>query len=109
MTNCQTCPIEDKCHYKYKPCECVNQRKFTPAPVPYIQHERELLAEIAKREHWEEKATELANDIAQFFDVDIGEHSNCNCPVQNAINLVAIGLGIESLTPPEANTQLNTE
>ena len=28
MSDCQTCPIEPICHYPYKPCECVQQRKF---------------------------------------------------------------------------------
>lgn len=29
MSDCITCPVERQCHYKYKPCDCVGQRKFT--------------------------------------------------------------------------------
>ena len=29
--DCETCPSEPECHYPYKPCECVSQRKFWDA------------------------------------------------------------------------------
>jgi len=41
---------------------------------------------IIERDHWEEKATELANDIGKALGFDVGEHSNLNCPVQTAID-----------------------
>lgn len=28
MSDCALCPVEPECHYPYKPCECVHQRKF---------------------------------------------------------------------------------
>lgn len=28
MNDCAVCPVEKECYYKYKPCECVSQRKF---------------------------------------------------------------------------------
>lgn len=28
MSNCEVCPVEKDCHYLYKPCDCVHQRKF---------------------------------------------------------------------------------
>ncbi len=28
MSNCDRCPVEKICHYPYKPCDCVLQRKF---------------------------------------------------------------------------------
>lgn len=43
---------------------------------------------VAARDHWEEKATELANDIGDALGFDMGEHSNVNCPVQSAIDNV---------------------
>ena len=41
---------------------------------------------ICERDHWESKATELANDVGQALGIHIGEHSNMNCPVQAAID-----------------------
>lgn len=40
---------------------------------------------ISERDHWEGLATQLANDVGNHFRVDVGEHSNGNCPVQEAI------------------------
>lgn len=31
MSDCQLCPVETACHYPYKPCDCVHQRKFWTA------------------------------------------------------------------------------
>jgi len=28
MSDCYFCPVESECHYPFKPCECVHQRKF---------------------------------------------------------------------------------
>lgn len=28
MSDCNYCPVEKECHYPYKPCDCVHQRKF---------------------------------------------------------------------------------
>ena len=50
------------------------------------EHELEELVEL--RDHWEGKATELAGDVAKMLNVEIGEHSSGNCPVQNAIEAV---------------------
>lgn len=50
--------------------------------------ERELLELITERDYWEDKATELANDIGTYFGVDFGEHTSHNCPVQNALDFV---------------------
>lgn len=41
---------------------------------------------IEELDHWEGKATELANDVGSMLDFEVGEHSNINCPVQNAID-----------------------
>ena len=41
---------------------------------------------IEQRDHWEEKATELAGSVAHHFGIWIGEHTSANCPVQNAID-----------------------
>ena len=41
---------------------------------------------IEQRDHWEEKATELAGDIGSVLGFDVGEHSSANCPVQTAID-----------------------
>ena len=31
MSDCILCDVEHKCFYEYKPCECVQHRKFTPS------------------------------------------------------------------------------
>ena len=41
---------------------------------------------IIERDHWEDKATELANMVGAALGFDVGEHSNLNCPVQTAID-----------------------
>ena len=41
---------------------------------------------IQERDYWEEKATELAEDVGKFLGIEMGEHSSDNCPVQNAID-----------------------
>lgn len=51
-----------------------------------VEEERALMVAIEQRDYWEEKATELANDIGDALGFEVGEHSNCNCPVQNAID-----------------------
>ncbi len=28
MSDCNYCPVEQDCHYPFKPCDCVHQRKF---------------------------------------------------------------------------------
>lgn len=43
---------------------------------------------IQERDYWEEKATELAEDVGKFLGIEMGEHSSDNCPVQNAIDVL---------------------
>ncbi len=50
---------------------------FTDAQVDQIMRERDEA---------EEKANDLAACIAALLEIDIGEHSNMNCPWQNAID-----------------------
>lgn len=45
--------------------------------------------EIENRDNWEERATNLAESVADYFDSDIGEHSSANCPIINAHRLLA--------------------
>lgn len=65
-----------------------NRRAQVPddlPPVPYNEHEKTLLKEIESRDYWEEKATELAERVGEYFGLNVGEHSNANCPVQTAL------------------------
>lgn len=48
----------------------------------------ELEGIIDARDHWEERATELANDVGNLLGLDMGEHSSSNCPVRNALDAV---------------------
>jgi len=50
------------------------------------QYQSEILQLIEQRDHWEEKATELAQAVGEHFGFDVGEHSSANCPVQNAVD-----------------------
>lgn len=43
---------------------------------------------IEQRDHWEEKATELAETVGSHFGFDVGEHSSANCPVRAAIDQI---------------------
>ena len=40
---------------------------------------------ILERDYWEHQATKLAELVGQHLGFDVGEHSNMNCPVDNAI------------------------
>jgi len=43
---------------------------------------------IDERDFREEWADKLANAIAEYFNKDIGEHSNCNLPWENAYEMI---------------------
>ena len=48
--------------------------------------EKVLEEEVIKLNYSEEKATELALDIAEVLGFNVGEHTDVNNPVQNAID-----------------------
>ncbi|MEZ9336007.1 MULTISPECIES: hypothetical protein, partial [Vibrio] len=48
----------------------------------------ELESTIDARDRWEERATELASDVGTLLNIDVGEHTSANCPVQNALDAV---------------------
>jgi len=51
MSNCANCGVEALCHYPYKPCDCVLQRKFMSAE------------ERAEFDHKEEERTPHPRDV----------------------------------------------
>ncbi|MGP9834254.1 hypothetical protein [Marinobacter sp. NSM] len=61
--------------------------EVTPVYIRPAQQDPDLQL-IHERDHWEEKATELAEDVGKLLGVEVGEHSSANCPVQNAIDAV---------------------
>ncbi|MEF3068105.1 hypothetical protein [Pandoraea apista] len=77
------------------------QYDFTPATVEEIRDlfaanaapvnvgERELGQVIDERDQYHDAAEKLADAIAKHFGVEIGEHSNLNCPWQNALDHIA--------------------
>jgi hypothetical protein len=67
------------------------QPKAQPSAEP--TDERAMTRLITERDYWEEKATELANDVGKHLGIEVGEHSNLNCPVQNAIDALSTGDG----------------
>ncbi|PHR86015.1 MAG: hypothetical protein COA78_38475, partial [Blastopirellula sp.] len=59
----------------------------------------DLGKEVDRRDHWEEKATELASHVGKLHSIEVGEHTSANCPVQNAIDFIP-----GSLTAIQAET-----
>lgn len=56
------------------------------AEIERLEDEEEKALE--ERHAWEEKATELACRVGGYFKEDVGEHTSCNCPVNNAIEIL---------------------
>lgn len=48
--------------------------------------EQEIDQILRERDHWQDKATELATDIGEALGFEVGEHTSANCPVQEAID-----------------------
>lgn len=48
----------------------------------------DVFEEIENRDISESAADSLANEIARFFGIDIGEHSSANSPLDNAFEVV---------------------
>jgi hypothetical protein len=57
-------------------------------PIPYSQHEKECGKLIDERDHAEDWADKLADAIGEYFGIDIGEHSDCNCPWETAFDSI---------------------
>jgi hypothetical protein len=60
------------------------------------KHDSELLEEIRNRDRYHEKADDLASAISKHFRVDIGEHSNANCPWDVALEVMEGGYVTDS-------------
>lgn len=50
--------------------------------------DKALIEEIENRDCWEARATKLACSVGEYFSEDVGEHSSCNCPINNAHELL---------------------
>ena len=50
---------------------------------------------IKDRDHCHEMADKLADAIAKHFGVEIGEHSNINCPWENALEWIASSIFVK--------------
>jgi len=62
---------------------------------------------IRDRDHWEDKATMLAELLSGYFGQDFGEHSSANCPVENAIDYInEIDIKELELTRPETTSEV---
>jgi hypothetical protein len=48
--------------------------------------DREVCELIDERDHFENQAEQLKDKLQDLYGEDFGEHSNCNCPFQNAID-----------------------
>jgi hypothetical protein len=55
------------------------------APIPYAEHEAEMLAVIDERDRYHDMADQLAAHIAAITGYEIGEHSSDNDPWSNAL------------------------
>lgn len=40
--------------------------------------------EIEQRDFWEERATNIAVAVGDYFGIDVGEHTSNNCPIEEA-------------------------
>lgn len=54
-------------------------------PLFQTEHERWISELIDQRDRAEEMADAMAEQIGILLGVDIGEHSNLNCPWENAL------------------------
>lgn len=69
MSDCPCCPVEKQCDYKYKPCDCVHQRKFVQVELkPYQIDDFDIV--LAKNE---EQAKEVA---LNYYDNDTIDKDN---------------------------------
>ena len=58
---------------------------------------------IKERDLYGDKADELAQAIADHFGVDIGEHSNVNCPWENALLHISPAVIQSTLSGPQCS------
>lgn len=63
-------------------------RRFDELAAQLERLNIEVLEEIENRDDREKVADLLADEIAMFFDIDIGEHSSENSPWQNAFEAI---------------------
>ena len=52
------------------------------------KHDHEIEQLIHQRDHAQDMADKLAHAIATKLKVDVGEHSNVNCPWENALEII---------------------
>lgn len=50
----------------------------------YERESNDCLKALEERDYWYDKADSLADKISEVFDVPVGEHSNVNCPFDEA-------------------------
>ena len=85
--------------------EALIQMGWAP-PEAVARSEREHTKTIEDRDHWHDKATELANDVGNMLGFDVGEHSSSNCPVQSAIDGVfEMAETVKAALPANAGVQ----
>ena len=58
------------------------------------REESSHLITIKQRDHAEFAADALASSIAEYFGVEIGEHSSANCPWNNALECIQANIKI---------------
>lgn len=66
--------------------ETLDAFDFIVARVEELESSEDRL--MSERDATEKMANDLANAIAAHFGQEIGEHSNCNCPWQNALEII---------------------
>ncbi len=54
----------------------------------YERESNDCLKALEERDYWYDKADALADKISEVFDVPIGEHSNVNCPIVEAMKIL---------------------
>ncbi|WP_454752171.1 DUF551 domain-containing protein [Cupriavidus necator] len=70
--------------------------------------ERDMDQVMKERDDYHEIADKLANGVAEHFDIDIGEHSNLNCPWSNALDALDSAIcahGIAAAAPTQGTQE----
>ncbi len=91
-------PFDEKLRKRYEellislvaqqPAQEQAQKKIADLEKAYQKELNDSIQTIEQRDYWEEQATNLAQRVGEYFDVPVGEHSNMNCPIEEALKIL---------------------
>jgi len=65
------------------------EKRLEAADKRIAELDRAVDEELRNRDRYQDMADKLAESISEYFGVDIGEHSNVNCPWERALDVIA--------------------